>query len=467
MVETTLEVDEKIERYVDQAKAAGCPRDQIERFVQAGYIAWPTMLPFHAAARQADRMGADELAIGGSRGPGKSHAIMAQVGLDDCQRIKGLKVLFLRKIMKSAAESLEDLTIRVFQYTPHELSASRVSFPNGSRILLGGYKDERDIEKYLGIEYDVIVLEEATQITEKKKDKIKGSLRSSKPGWRTRMYLSTNADGIGLTWFKKSYVDPWRQDKENGARFFEVHYQDNPLLAPEYIHYLENLKGPLGKAWRDADWDAFAGMAFPLWNHDRHVIPSFEVPEHWAKWRAVDWGFAAPWCCLWMARNPDTQRIYVYREVYHTELTDRQQARLILDMTPPSEKVTLNYADPALWTRKNMEGKVSCTADEYAKEGVQLTRADNDRISGKRKVDRSMGDLADGDPGMQVFENCPNLIEQLSTLAHDELNVEDVDTRQEDHAYDCYRYGLTNERGQEAEPPKAKPKDRTQGARYL
>jgi len=209
-------------------------------------------------------------------------------------------------------------------------------------------------------------------------------------------------------------------------------------------------------------------MAFPLWNRDRHVIKSFEIPEHWSKWRAIDWGFAAPWCCLWLARNPDTMRIYVYREVYHTELTDRQQARLILDMTPKSENVTLSYADPALWTRKNMEGKVSSTADEYAREGVQLTRADNDRIGGKRKVDRSMGDLADGDPGMQVFENCPNLIEQLSTLAHDELNVEDVDTRQEDHAYDTYRYGLTNERELVAEPTATKLKDRTRGLeRYL
>jgi len=55
MAVTSLEVDEKIERYTEQASKAGCPRDQIERFVQAGYIAWSTMLPFHAAVRQAHR----------------------------------------------------------------------------------------------------------------------------------------------------------------------------------------------------------------------------------------------------------------------------------------------------------------------------------------------------------------------------------------------------------------------------
>ena len=440
-----IAVDERIEDYTYLAQEAGCPQDQIRRFIEAGYIAYPVMLKFHAAARKADRNGqADELALGGSRGPGKSHAIMAQVGLDDCQRMPGLKVLFLRKIQKSAAESLEDLTIRVFRFTPHELTANRVTFPNGSRILLGGYKDERDIEKYLGIEYDVIVLEEATQITENKKDKIKGSLRSSKSNWRTRMYLSTNADGIGLTWFKKSYIEPWRKNAENRTRFFEAHYQDNPVLAEEYIDYLKQLKGPLGKAWRDADWDAFAGMAFKLWNYDRHVITPFDMPNEWVRWRAIDWGMAAPWCCLWFAKDPDTNRIYVYREAYMAELTTRQQARSIKELTPPNEIIRISYADPALWTRKDMQGVVMSTADEYAAEGVMLNRADNNRIQGKRKVDGVMADLADGNPGVQIFNSCTHLIDQLSTLVHDDLNVEDVDTKQEDHAFDTFKYGLTN-----------------------
>jgi hypothetical protein len=51
--------------------------------------------------------------MGGKRGPGKTHTVMAQVALDDCQRVRELKCLFLRKVLKSAAESLEDLAGRV------------------------------------------------------------------------------------------------------------------------------------------------------------------------------------------------------------------------------------------------------------------------------------------------------------------------------------------------------------------
>src|SRR5690349_17055961 len=157
---TVIRADERIERMLVAMKTAGMTQDQAGNFARAGYVPLEGMLPFHAAARQADKQGGPEwIALGGKRGPGKSHTIMAQVGLDDCQRVDDLKVLFLRKIMKSAKESLEDIVRKVFQYTPHTPTADGVELKNGSPIIIGGFKDEKDIEKYLGIEYDVIVIE--------------------------------------------------------------------------------------------------------------------------------------------------------------------------------------------------------------------------------------------------------------------------------------------------------------------
>jgi len=219
----TLTADSEIERMAAAMRDAGIPVDQAQRFIAAGYVPLPGMLRFHAFAREADRAGGPQyVALGGKRGPGKSHTIMAQVGLDDCQRVDGLKVLFLRKIQKSAAESLEDVILRVFAYTPHTPTREGVTFKNGSRIMIGGFKDEKDIDKYLGIEYDVIVIEEATQITESKKEKLRGSLRSSKPNWRPRIYMSTNADGVGLLWFKRQFVEPSRAERETDTRFLDV-----------------------------------------------------------------------------------------------------------------------------------------------------------------------------------------------------------------------------------------------------
>jgi phage terminase large subunit len=445
----TLVADERIERLATAAKDAGCPREQVDRLLHNGYVPIQGFLPFHAAARLADLSdGPEWIALGGKRGPGKSHAAMAQAALDDCQRVDGLKFLFLRKVMKTAQESLEDLVRRLCAYVPHNQTDNEIKFDNDSRILLGGFKDARDIDKYLGIEYDGILAEECTQLLETKIDAIRGSLRTSKPNWRPRIYMTTNADGPGLMWFKRRFVQPFREGKERRTRFIDVTHIINPFINVEYQEWLDGLTGPLRKAWRDGDWDAFAGMSFPDWNHGRHVIRPFDIPDNWPKWRAVDEGFAAPFCALWLAKNPDTRRIYVYREYYQAGLASKQQAEVILTNTPAYEDAVIkfNYADPAMWARNNKDGVIYTSADEYQKSGVILTRADNDRVSGIRKIHNLLADLPDGDPGLQVFENCPHLIEQMESLACDKNNPEDVDTDQEDHAFDTLKYGLTNER---------------------
>lgn len=438
----------EIETYVQAAHDAGCSQEQISRFMHAGYVALPQFLPYHAIAEQIDkRNGVSQVLLDGTRGSAKSHAIIAQVGLDDCQRHPGLKWLFLRKTQKAASESFDDLVSRVLKGTPHEQNSEKVTFPNGSKIIIGGYNDDRDIEKYIGIEYDGIVIEEATQIRGEQHERIRGSMRTSKTDWVPRLYLSTNPGSIGHQYIKQSFIEPNRAGSETITRRFFSSYKDNPFINPEYKTYLESLTGDLAKAWRDGDWDVFAGQAFSAWRYERHVIKQMpEGWEKWAKWRAVDWGFSNPWCCLWLTRNPDNGRVIVYREAYDTKLTDKQQARRILDMTPPSEYISVTYADPAMWASKNMEGIVSSTADEYASAGVPLTRADNDRLSGKRKVDRLLEPLPDGLPGLQVHESCVNLIRTLPALVYDPIHVEDVDTKQEDHAYDALRYGLTQAR---------------------
>jgi hypothetical protein len=343
---------------------------------------------------------------------------------------------------------------------PHDYKQGQVSFPNGSRILIGGYKDESDIDKYLGIEYDGIVVGEATLLSERKFDMVRGSLRTARDDWRIRLYFDFNPGGIGHGYCKRRFVQPMKEKSETDSRCFYMNYRDNKFCPPEYVQYLESLTGDLGRAWRDGDMDIFEGQAIPLWRHERHVIPPRELPASWPMWRAIDWGYAKPYCCLWFKKDPDRGRIYVIREAYQELLTDRNQARQVIDMTLPNEKIYFTFADPSLIKeRKNINNVITTTAQEYAAEGLHVVEADNDRLSGKRKVDRVLADLPDGLPGLLVFDNCTNLIRTLPDLPRDPLKPEDVDTRAEDHAYDTLRYGLTNVRPvQLYERPKKKEK---------
>lgn len=45
------------------------------------------------------------------------------------------------------------------------------------------------------------------------------------------------------------------------------------------------------------------------------MIDPIEIPNHWYRYRAIDYGYAAPFCCLWLAVDYD-RNVYVYKEHY-------------------------------------------------------------------------------------------------------------------------------------------------------
>jgi len=159
------------ETYLEEARAAGCPEEQMANFLRAGLVLQPRQLATSAAARLCDAPhGPTGIGYGGARGGGKSHWLLAQMEADDCQRVPGLKCLLLRKVGKANLEHFENLRRKLFGRLEHQFSAFRgiLTFTNGSRIIAGHFQNEKDIDAYLGLEYDVIGVEEATTLTSRK-----------------------------------------------------------------------------------------------------------------------------------------------------------------------------------------------------------------------------------------------------------------------------------------------------------
>src|ERR1035437_1688750 len=139
----------QLEKCIIAGRNAGCPQDQVDRLLGAVYIPFKWQWQFHAQAREADREdGPVDIGLGGARGPGKSHAVLSQAALDDCQRMPMLKVLFLRQTGTAAKESFDDLVEKVISgHVEYRKTQNSLKFPNGSRIVLGGFHDQRDIDK--------------------------------------------------------------------------------------------------------------------------------------------------------------------------------------------------------------------------------------------------------------------------------------------------------------------------------
>src|SRR5690348_17145791 len=228
------------------AANAGCPMEQTFNLVKGEAWLQERQLAASAAARLCDKAdGPTAVGYGGARGGGKSHWLLAQMGVDDCQRVAGLKCLLLRKVGKANLEHFEDLRRKLFGELPHEFSAFRgiLTFPNESRIIAGHFQNEKDIDAYLGLEYDVIGIEEATTLTARKYQDISTCCRTSKPNWRPRIYSTTNPGGVGHGWYRTRFVLPFVQKKETETRFIPARVTDNRWNNPEYVRVLQNLTG--------------------------------------------------------------------------------------------------------------------------------------------------------------------------------------------------------------------------------
>jgi len=413
---------------------------------------------------------------GGSRGPGKSYWLrwwlLRFVLLASETGFRGVRVgLFCEDY-----PSLKDRQIsKIHTEFPRWLGELKESKTDGLGFHL---HDERgvialrnldDVSKYQSSEFAAIGVDELTKNSVETFNVLRGSLRW--PGMRnTRFVSASNPGSIGHLWVKSYWLDrqypPELQTLANEFAFVRALPDDNPHLDATYWNDLETLPADLARAWRWGDWDVFAGQVFGSFSRDRHVCKAFEIPKHWQQFGGLDWGYSNPFAFHRLAKDPDTGRVYVTAELYERELTDRQQARMVKKYLP----LRTIYADPSMWTTKNMEDKTFSSADEYRAEGVILTKADNNRLIGKRKIatmlEPSTGSGTEGSgteqPGLMIFENCPNLIRTLPALPHDQVNVEDVDTDAEDHAYDALRYGLTavNPRPARKAPPPPKPVDR-------
>ena len=432
-----------LKRYVVDCKRAGMMKDQIDIFTNAGYFPHKMQMKFHAAARAVVYTGVRYILCGGSRAGGKTRCTMSQAGIDDCQRYPGLKVLFLRRVQKAAKQSFIDVATTAFAGVNVTIEQKKVTFPNQSTIIYDGFNKPSELDKYQGLEFDEIIIEELTQLTKDIFDMIDSCCRSSRTdGWVPRIYCTTNPNGIGHRWVKEMFIMPYRAKNERNTQYLPWNYQSNPFIDKQYGDYLQHLGGELGKAWRDGNWDLNEGAAFAF-DEKKHVISRLpEFDDKWITLRGIDYGYAAPYCCLWAKYNPHIGRVVVYREDYEKGLTSKEQAERILMLTGSDENVLVTYCDPAMFGKKAQE-VVTSDEEVYRNVGIKLTAGSNYRIDGKRKVDNLLLDKADGKPGLLIHEPCQNLISQLENLIYDDEHIEDVNTRQEDHAYDALRYLLT------------------------
>ena len=261
-----------------------------------------------------------------------------------------------------------------------------------------------------------------------------------------------NPGGIGHAWVKKRYIEATDKGEKtvvdditgNTIAFIPAKVYDNKQIMdndPAYVRRLENLPEDKRKAYLHGDWDAFEGQAFDEWREDIHVVKPFQIPSTWKKFRGIDYGRTAPFCCLWGAMDHDGN-VWIYREVYEAGMDATDQARLVINLNN-GDDIQHTVLDSACWI-PNQHGE--SIADTYFNEGLLCDQASKNRLNGKDRVHAWLKVIKDHTGAeysrLRIFKNCTDLIRTLPALPLDDRHIEDVDTDAEDHAYDALRYLL-------------------------
>lgn len=384
------------------------------------------------------------VAYGGARGGGKSWAVRKKATLL-ALRYPGIRMLLARRTLGEVWDNhvlpLQKDLAGIARYREAEKA---FLFANGSRLRFGYCDSERDVLQYQGQEYDVIFLDEATQFTEFQFFTLTACLRGTLPCPR-RMYLTCNPGGVGHAWVKRLFID---RDYRGGERaadycFIPARVYDNTVLVendPGYVRMLENLPEDMRRAWLEGDWNAFAGQYFKEWRQDVHVLEPFGIPADWRRYVALDYGLDML-AALFIALAPDG-KAYVYQEVYQSGLIGSEAAAR-LRQAAAGQTIFAYLAPPDLWNRRNDTGR--SIAEIFADAGVQLSRAQNERVSGwmdlhewLRPYEENGGMTA----GLRVFRCCAQLIRCLPQLQFDANRPNDVATEPHEltHAPDALRY---------------------------
>lgn len=403
---------------------------------------------------------------GGARGGGKSWSVDRKAPLLAC-KYPGIKMLLLRRTYKD----LERNHVRALLQLLKGLAKYRKQekcfyFPNGSILELGYCASEGDVLQYQGQEYDVIFIDEATQFTEFQFETLTACLRGAND-FPKRMYLTCNPGGVGHEWVKRLFITKKYKPTENpdDYEFIAATVFDNKVLMEHdagYVDMLNNLSDGLRQAWRDGNWDMLAGRYFDEFDRAVHVVEPFPIPEHWARYRGIDYGLDCA-ACVWVAID-DSGGYVVYREYAEENKIISDAAREITALSE-GEEIRYTAAPTDLWARSQESAKAK--ADLFREAGLVLIKGSNNREAGWLAV-KDLLRVREAGQGrhsrMRIFSTCTGLIECLPALQRDAKRPTDCMTEPHEitHLPDALRYFCL----QYTSPSKAEKAKKTELEKY-
>lgn len=406
-----------------------------------------------------------EVLLSGPAGTGKSRACLEKIHLMALMN-PGMRGLICRKTASTlsstalvtwrrfvVSEALLAGDVHYYGGSAQEPASYR--YRNGSVIAIGGLDA---VSKIMSSEYDVVYVQEATELTENEWESITSRLRN----WQISFQqLIADCNPAQPTHWLKIRCDTGR------TTIFPTTHEDNPLLfdgdgditerGADYISKLDNLTGVRYQRLRLGKWAAAEGVIYDEFNYDVHVIErlptsnepldAFGVPLSWRRHWGVDFGFVNPFVLQCWAEDGDG-RLYMYREIYRTHTTVDVHARTILGIVAPQGR-WLEPKPSSLVCDHDAEGRAvlerelgmsTQPAHKSVLEGIEAVQVRlRDPGDGRPRLFLVRGALVHQDPELADSGKPSCTIEEVTGYVWSNKKKEEPN-KADDHGCDAMRY---------------------------
>ena len=383
-------------------------------------------------------------AYGGARGGGKSWALRRKL-IALCLKYPTIRCLLIRRTYAELkANHLSPLLTEYGRVVSYSEGEKAISLPNGSRIFFGYCASDRDLLRYQGQEYDIIAIDEATQLSEYQFSVFKACLRGCND-FPKRIYLTCNPGGVGHGWVKRLFVDREFRDDEcpDDYLFIQALVYDNEVLTKKdtgYVKQLESLPKRLRDAWLCGRWDVFEGQFFPEFNHSEHVCDG-SVIDGLALRRFVAFDYGFDMTAALLLGVDAVGNLFVTDEFCASGLTLSDAA---IEISRLCEGYSPEYAvaSPDLWNRRQDSGRSGFEIMQACEGMPPMIAADDRRVAGWRVLREYLSSKGESRPYIRISDRCRELIRCLPALMFDGERAEDASSNPHSvtHAPEALRY---------------------------
>lgn len=427
-----------------------------------------------------------EVFYGGAGGGGKSMCGMGKFGqqlaVEQKRFANGDIVtskawgIYLRRTMPDLKQAIE----RSFQFfkdidpeADYNINDHIWTIPScgNAHFQFGHMENERSKYKYKSSEYTYIFLDELTEYTETMYEYMDTRLRTTDPALEPMLQIcsGSNPDGPGLLWVRRRFIENKQPEvvyrkvtrlrdgriRNYDSIFIPAKLEDNPVLyrSGSYEASLINKRPEVREAILHGNWWINPGAFLAnIWNSSVHVVPNHDVPKNSKVVRSCDPAPSAPTSVTWWYVDADgglTGIHNLYLRNHDAAMTANRIREVEIHYGWWDDEAncsTLYGPMDEDAFNKNMAGGPS-----YAKIhrdcGIRWKRSRKDRFNGACEIVRRLNvrrkSLHPGEPerpAIRWMERCKAPIETLPVLQADPNDVNDVDTKGEDHCWDDTMY---------------------------